>query len=89
MYKRQAIYSPVDEQIVYNQLDDNESAIWSLLLASGYLKVLSVESYRDIPRRAGLVLHNGYYSIRSGVPAGRREWQVHHPAVLLDTGGQP
>ena len=32
---------PVDEQIVYNQLDDNESAIWSLLLASGYLKVLS------------------------------------------------
>ena len=32
---------PVDEQIVYNQLDDNEYAIWSLLLASGYLKVLS------------------------------------------------
>ncbi|MBP3664864.1 MAG: AAA family ATPase, partial [Tyzzerella sp.] len=32
---------PVDEQIVYNQLDDNENAIWSLLLASGYLKVLS------------------------------------------------
>ena len=30
----------VDEQIVYNQLDDNENAIWSLLLASGYLKVL-------------------------------------------------
>ena len=36
---------PVDEQIVYNQLDDNENAIWSLLLASGYLKVLS---YDDI-----------------------------------------
>ncbi len=32
---------PVDEQIVYNQLDDNENAIWSLLLASGYLKVLA------------------------------------------------
>ena len=32
---------PVDEQIVYNQLDDNENAIWCLLLASGYLKVLS------------------------------------------------
>ena len=28
----------VDEQIVFSQLDD-ESAIWSLLLASGYLKV--------------------------------------------------
>lgn len=34
---------PIDEQIVYNQLDDNETAIWSLLLASGYLKVLDYE----------------------------------------------
>ena len=34
-----------DEQIVYNQLDGNETAIWSLLLASGYLKVISYESY--------------------------------------------
>jgi len=33
----------IDEQIMYNQLDDNESAIWSLLLASGYLKVLDYE----------------------------------------------
>lgn len=37
------IQCPIDEQIVYNQLDDNENAIWSLLLASGYLKVLSYE----------------------------------------------
>jgi hypothetical protein len=37
------IRTPIDEQIIYNQLDDNESAIWSLLLASGYLKVLSYE----------------------------------------------
>lgn len=29
---------PIDEQIVFNQLDNNEYAIWSLLLASGYLK---------------------------------------------------
>lgn len=29
----------IDEQIVFNQLDRNESAIWSLLLAGGYLKV--------------------------------------------------
>ncbi len=29
----------IDEQIVFNQLDHNEYAIWSLLLASGYLKV--------------------------------------------------
>ena len=34
------ILCPIDEQIVYNQLKENESAIWSLLLASGYLKVI-------------------------------------------------
>lgn len=33
----------IDEQIVYNQLDNNETAIWSLLLASGYLKVVDYE----------------------------------------------
>ena len=38
-----AIWTSVDEQIIYDQLDSNESAIWSLLLASGYLKVLSYE----------------------------------------------
>ena len=26
-----------------------EQAVWSLLLASGYLKVLSYEKYKDIP----------------------------------------
>ena len=30
----------IDEQIVYNQLSTKKNAIWSLLLASGYLKVL-------------------------------------------------
>ena len=39
---------PVDEQIVYNQLDDNENAIWSLLLASGYLKVLSYDDMGEL-----------------------------------------
>ena len=37
------IKTVIDEQIVYNQLDNDESAIWSLLLASGYLKVLSYD----------------------------------------------
>ena len=32
-----------DEQIVFNQLNVNESAIWSLLMASGYLKAVEVE----------------------------------------------
>lgn len=33
------IATEIDEQIVFNQLDDNMTAIWSLLLASGYLKI--------------------------------------------------
>ena len=33
------LHTKIDEQIVFSQLDHNESAIWSLLLASGYLKV--------------------------------------------------
>ena len=37
------IRCPIDEQIVYNQLNDNDAAIWSLLLASGYLKVVDFE----------------------------------------------
>lgn len=39
------LITPIDEQIVYNQLNGSEKAIWSLLLASGYLKVLSYEEY--------------------------------------------
>lgn len=38
------IRTPVEEQIVYNQLNGNEEAIWSLLLASGYVKALSYEN---------------------------------------------
>ena len=42
------ICCPIDEQIVYNQLDRSEGAIWSLLLASGYLKVVSHESEETV-----------------------------------------
>ena len=34
-----SITTQIDEQIIYNQLDLDENAIWSLLLASGYLKI--------------------------------------------------
>ena len=37
------IQTSVEEQIVYNQLDDNEEGIWNLLVASGYLKILSYD----------------------------------------------
>ncbi len=36
------LHVQIDEQIVFSQLDQDENAIWSLLVASGYLKV---ESY--------------------------------------------
>ena len=48
LLKGEVISCPIDEQIVYNQLDNNEDAIWSLLLASGYLKVLSYEQVDQI-----------------------------------------
>ncbi|CVI67130.1 hypothetical protein BN3660_00758 [Eubacteriaceae bacterium CHKCI004] len=38
----------LDEQIVYNQLDQDESAIWSLMVASGYLKVKDVDVYLKV-----------------------------------------
>ena len=49
LLRGESIYSQIDEQIVYNQLDGSERAIWSLLLACGYLKVISYEKYEDIP----------------------------------------
>ncbi len=51
LLRGEIITSAIDEQIVYDQLNGNEEAIWSLLLASGYLKVLSYESYGENNRR--------------------------------------
>ena len=42
------LFCPIDEQIIYNQLGQKESSIWSLLLASGYLKVLSYEKIDEL-----------------------------------------
>lgn len=49
LIRGESIHSQIDEQIIYSQLDGNERAIWSLFLASGYLKVLSCEKYGEIP----------------------------------------
>ncbi len=40
-----SIRAEIDEQIVYDQLEENEGAVWSLLLASGYLKVKDFQAY--------------------------------------------
>lgn len=49
LLRGEVITSPIDEQIVYSQLNGNERAVWSLLLASGYLKVISAEDHLKIP----------------------------------------
>ena len=50
LLKGDHLFCPIDEQIVYNQLDYNEDAIWSLLVASGYLKILSYEDMGKVER---------------------------------------
>ncbi len=41
------LFDALYEEFVYDQLDNNEEAIWSFLLASGYLKIVSHETYED------------------------------------------
>ncbi|MBQ9010051.1 MAG: AAA family ATPase [Clostridia bacterium] len=38
LMKGEAIIVPVDEQVIYSQLETDPNAVWSLLLATGYLK---------------------------------------------------
>ena len=61
LLKGEHLICPIDEQIVYNQLDNNEEAIWSLLVASGYLKILCYEDMGKVGRRPKyeLALTNG------------------------------
>lgn len=37
----------IDEQVVYSQLDNDEIAVWSLLLATGYLRVEKLTFYEE------------------------------------------
>ncbi len=41
------LYKEVDEQIIFEQLDADENAIWSLFLAGGYLKAENYEFNED------------------------------------------
>ena len=49
LLRGECLRTSIDEQIVYNQLDGNEKAVWSLFLASGYLKVVDFKDYGQIP----------------------------------------
>ena len=47
LLKGEHLYKEVDEQIIFDQLDADENAIWGLFLASGYLKAESYELNED------------------------------------------
>ena len=47
LLKGEHLYKEIDEQIIFDQLDADENAIWSLFLASGYLKAESYELNED------------------------------------------
>lgn len=53
-----SITARIDEQIVFHQLDDNVDAVWSLLLATGYLKVLTLKNIGGRKKKYTLKLTN-------------------------------
>ena len=52
LLKDGTIEVPIDEQIVFSELDYSEDAVWSLMLASGYLKVVSADPLDGSRRKA-------------------------------------
>ena len=42
LLQRNTIKTKIDEEIIFNQLDNSENAIWSLLFTSGYLKTVGI-----------------------------------------------
>lgn len=63
----ESIICRIDEETVYNQLDQNENAVWSLLLAAGYLKVIGVQG-----DQYGLVLTN--YEVKQMFEKMVQDW---------------
>lgn len=63
LLKGRKFCTEIDEQIVFSQLEYNESAVWSLFLASGYLKADShrfqeeagIEEYEDKDYQSALI----------------------------------
>ena len=60
LLKGETITVAIDEQIIFNQLDENEEAIWSLMLASGYLKVEQLQTEDEW----GNILDEPLYTLR-------------------------
>ena len=51
LLKDESFQTEIDEQIIFDQLDKNPNAIWSLMLATGYLKVEKVERVGRLMRK--------------------------------------
>ena len=92
LLKGETIRCPIDEQIVYNQLDENDAAIWSLLLASGYLKVLTFERMDELENEDPLydltltnheVRHMFYSMVRSWFAKAGADYSDFVKALLL------
>ena len=84
------IHARVDEQIVYDQLDYDNEAIWSLFLASGYLCVAACELNDDGEREYELKLTNREVLlmfkriIRGWFKTSKDEYGAFIEALLLD-----
>ena len=52
LLKEETIDVPINEQRLFSELDYSEDAVWSLMLASGYLKVVSAEPLVGNRRKA-------------------------------------
>ena len=72
----ESFHAEIDEQIVYDSLDADEQAVWSLLLASGYLKVkkyqVSFSEFNELKEDYELELTN--FEVKSMFRSMVRKW---------------
>ncbi len=71
-----SFHAEIDEQIIYDLLDADEQAVWSLLLASGYLKVKSYQAsfteFHELKEDYELELTN--FEVRAMFRSMIRKW---------------
>ena len=93
LLKGEVISVPVDEQIVYNQLDQNVDAIWSLLLASGYVKTLDhdrlelLQPWEPVQYRLALTnyeVERMFYGMIGGWFQNNKNYNDFIKALMLD-----
>jgi len=72
----------IDEQVVFSQLPDNENAIWSLLLASGYLKAVNHAADDDGESEYELALTNN--EVRQAFKKMINGWFAQHTPAYND-----